>query len=335
MRLILAATVILCLTTPAMADRGTASVGPPAIAILNAAGTPNTPFSDKFTSFSGNNNIVSGSDQLENGGSISSAQLNVGFGRGNSTTGSTAFVQGANTPPGDVRFGFLDPNKSEPGALSRIFTYDFIRVNSMVTGPLFATFRINVTGQIMAAANAGTASAFGGFTVFGVFPNTNVFSVFSAADFVSVDGTIGGSTSKTLDGDYIGVLPFTNAGVFNPFQFDLLCQTRLSNIGAANSGSSTCNNLGYTWGGIESVRDGQGNLITDWSISSSSGFDYARAFAGFITAPPIEVDFTPFPFPGVAVPEPATWMMMIIGFGFAGAAMRRQKIKLAANTKLT
>ncbi len=335
MRLILAATAILCVTTPAMADRGTASVGPPAISILNAAGTPNKPFSDKFTIFSANENIITGSDQLENGGSISSVQLNVGFGRGTSTTGSIAFVQGANTPPGDVRFGFIDPDKSEPVAISRIFTYDFIRVNTMVTGPLFATFRVNVTGQIMAAANAGTASAFGNFNVFGIFPDTNSFTIFSAGDSVSLDGTIGGSISKTIDGDYLGVLPFTNSGIYNPFQFELFCFARLSNIGPANSGSGSCNNLGYTWGGIESLRDGQGNLITDWSISSSSGFDYARAFAGFITAPPIEVDFTPFPFPGVAVPEPATWMMMIIGFGFAGAAMRRQKIKLAANAKLT
>jgi PEP-CTERM motif len=26
-----------------------------------------------------------------------------------------------------------------------------------------------------------------------------------------------------------------------------------------------------------------------------------------------------------AVPEPATWMMMILGFGFVGAAVRRRR----------
>lgn len=330
-RLILTTGISFLAITPALAARGTASVGPPAIAILNGAGTPNTPFSDKFASFPSSGNIVNGSDQLENGGAISSAQLNVGFARGTSNTGSTAFVQSANTPPGDVRFGFIDPNKSEPVALTRIFTYDFIRLNSMVSGPLFATFRVNVSGTISATANAGTASASGNFTVFGVFADTNVFNIFSVGDSAFADGAIGASISKTLDGDYVGILPFTNSGVFNPFQFDLFCFSRLSNIGATNSGSGSCNNLGYTWGGIESVRDARGNLVTDWSISSSSGFNYANAFSDFITAPPIEVDFTPFPFPGSgAVPEPQTWLMMIIGFGMIGGTLRRQSVKRLA-----
>ncbi|QMW24460.1 PEP-CTERM sorting domain-containing protein [Sandaracinobacteroides saxicola] len=32
---------------------------------------------------------------------------------------------------------------------------------------------------------------------------------------------------------------------------------------------------------------------------------------------------------GSAVPEPATWAMMIIGFGLVGSAMRRQRLALA------
>jgi hypothetical protein len=32
------------------------------------------------------------------------------------------------------------------------------------------------------------------------------------------------------------------------------------------------------WGGIESVTDEFGNLITDWTITSASGFDYSKPF---------------------------------------------------------
>jgi PEP-CTERM motif len=327
MRLILTAAAILFVTTPAMADRGTASLGP-AVAILEAAGTPNIPYRDKLSVFQADGNIVTGSDRLENGGSISLVRLNAGFGRSTSNISVAALVQEANTPSGDVRFGFRDPNKSEPVSFSRIFTNDFIRLNTTASGPLFASFRVNLTGLLAATANAGTVSVGGNFTIFGVFPDTNLFEIFTVADSVFADGSIGASVSKTLDGDYFGILPFTGSGVYNPFLFGLDCGAGLSGIGAANSGSGSCNNLGYTWGGIASVRDAQGNLVTDWSISSSSGFDYANAFAGFITTPPIEVDFTPFPFPGSgAVPEPETWLMMIIGFGMIGGALRRQSVK--------
>ncbi|MBY9061427.1 PEPxxWA-CTERM sorting domain-containing protein [Sphingomonas yunnanensis] len=33
-------------------------------------------------------------------------------------------------------------------------------------------------------------------------------------------------------------------------------------------------------------------------------------------------DYTPF---GAAVPEPSTWAMMVLGFGLAGAAIRRRR----------
>jgi hypothetical protein len=47
----------------------------------------------------------------------------------------------------------------------------------------------------------------------------------------------------------------------------------------------------------------------------------------------VEATFTlldPVQNPGGAVPEPATWAMMITGFGFAGAMLRQQRRRLAA-----
>jgi hypothetical protein len=39
----------------------------------------------------------------------------------------------------------------------------------------------------------------------------------------------------------------------------------------------------------------------------------------------LSIDGTPVPGP---VPEPATWAMMVIGFGAVGAAMRRRSVRV-------
>lgn len=53
------------------------------------------------------------------------------------------------------------------------------------------------------------------------------------------------------------------------------------------------------WGGISSVTDANGNPIVGFTVSSSSGFNYASA-----------------------VPEPGTWVMMLLGLGLVGCVVR-------------
>lgn len=55
------------------------------------------------------------------------------------------------------------------------------------------------------------------------------------------------------------------------------------------------------WGGISSVIDMNGNPIVGFTVSSSTGFNYA-----------------------VAVPEPETWAMMLAGLGLVGWMTRRK-----------
>lgn len=55
------------------------------------------------------------------------------------------------------------------------------------------------------------------------------------------------------------------------------------------------------WGGISSVIDMNGNPIVGFTVSSSSGFNYA-----------------------VAVPEPEAWAMMLAGLGLVGWMTRRK-----------
>lgn len=64
-----------------------------------------------------------------------------------------------------------------------------------------------------------------------------------------------------------------------------------------------------SWGGITGVFDANGNAVSNFSVTSTSGFDYAT------TAP---------------VPEPETYAMMLAGLGLLGFAARRRKLKEAA-----
>jgi hypothetical protein len=63
------------------------------------------------------------------------------------------------------------------------------------------------------------------------------------------------------------------------------------------------------WGGVTSVTNASGGVLSGWTLTSLSGVDYSASMA-----------------PGVAgVPEPTTWAMMIIGFGSAGSIVRRRR----------
>ena len=69
------------------------------------------------------------------------------------------------------------------------------------------------------------------------------------------------------------------------------------NAGATSDFSQT-----LLWGGISGVTDSQGNPITDWTVTSDSGFDYSQ--------PATE-------------PEPST--LLLLGISMAGLLQRRTK----------
>ena len=61
------------------------------------------------------------------------------------------------------------------------------------------------------------------------------------------------------------------------------------------------------WGGISAVRSDSGAPINNYGLTSGSGFDYR------VASPELP-----------AVPEPASWTLMIAGFGVVGSTMRRR-----------
>jgi len=86
--------------------------------------------------------------------------------------------------------------------------------------------------------------------------------------------------------------------------------------------------IGFNWGGgaTQLVRNADGLLVgpqqTDTDFVSTSGI----AQAGGGVSPPTQ--FVPLHANGGtgAVPEPGTWAMMLLGFGFIGWTLRRQSL---------
>lgn len=92
-----------------------------------------------------------------------------------------------------------------------------------------------------------------------------------------------------------------------------ICHAQAIGNGVGGTASASCNagNSVY-WGGILGVVDETGAAITDYTLTSASGTDYANSFV-----------------PSGAVPEPATWAVMILGFSATGAVLRRRRARPA------
>lgn len=65
------------------------------------------------------------------------------------------------------------------------------------------------------------------------------------------------------------------------------------------------------WGGLTSAVVGGQDVTNNVTIMSDSGFDFVQAMSG-------------------AVPEPASWAILLTGFGVLGSAARRRRVVLAS-----
>ena len=73
----------------------------------------------------------------------------------------------------------------------------------------------------------------------------------------------------------------------------------------------------------------QGNTGQSWAWGARVNFDFEGAQVNQIILRSTSNSFESDNFAAGAVPEPATWAMMIIGFGAAGSILRRRRQQLA------
>ena len=193
---------------------------------------------------------------------------------------------------------------------------DQLKISTDLNGYMLANLYLNALHSITTATNTsfynvGTNYSFGttGSTQYSLlFLNTSgggtqLFESFYNGLSLKTSGDI-------VNGQFVSVkIPFTANAFFN-VNSNLSCQARTSSGAAGSSNDALCNagNSAH-WAGISGVFDNQGNPITSWTLSSQSGTDYTRSFVPFASG----------------VPEPSTWFMMLLGFGFVGYALRKSK----------
>jgi hypothetical protein len=161
---------------------------------------------------------------------------------------------------------------------------------------------------------------------------------------LSYDGTIAGTangynftTDIVLDGlidiDAVPAVPivdFTNVKVdapaFGIFDF-ALPDLQLALAGVAGSTVGVLVGVNYTPVALFGL---------DASTIATNGIDYVSIQGGLIGATPFTLSGINFQLTGgagtftlSAVPEAATWAMMILGFGAVGTALRRRSTKLS------
>jgi hypothetical protein len=125
-------------------------------------------------------------------------------------------------------------------------------------------------------------------------------------------------------GNYLSVLAGGNASI----TFDSLMRSISFNWGSID----TYNTLTIHWSGGDEVIIGNPGGGNQQSPANNGAFWASTGAGEYITGLTFQSGQNSFEIDdisGSAVPEPATWAMMITGFGLAGAAIRRRRTVLS------
>jgi len=196
-------------------------------------------------------------------------------------------------------------------------------------------FAIHVEGTLAALGNYGASSGFGveifknhqglldlgaGIPSYDVFvaknppliPSFNIeYGEFEQKLWSYTWGDHNQDVTKVISEDVMFAVPFIYGTDFTLGVFGQVSAGESSAsvyFGDNHASADFANTI--SWGGKGYVLDasGHGPSSTNFTISSLSNFNYA----------------------GGAVPEPASWMLMLAGFGAVGVAARRHRVAVAA-----
>lgn len=180
------------------------------------------------------------------------------------------------------------------------------------------------TGLVLAALMAGSSaqaltyvgsSAVGNSSATYTIVTDGTLGALTAANFVSWSGTVtsASQTQSFTNGNFFNILGGTTTATATQLLFDS------SNVGFLAFGNSDGNIFtALCWSGLGASCAGEAgpskvvaaDYADDWELGSVSGTVLVAGVAG-------------------AIPEPSTWALMILGFGMAGATMRRRAVRIA------
>jgi len=213
---------------------------------------------------------------------------------------AAALAFGAATVPAQATVTFAQFFQSAPGA-------PFVHIG----GGGGASFLAN-TGSVVSILDFGPL---------GFYLTDLSFSATSSAPITSMGGVF-------EQGGWSGTISFTQAGG----TVNVLTATFTDAVFTVTTGP------GGSQSGSLIVSGGCGSVLcytSDWlSVDNLKVNNFGLSFSGITGYTAAGGNFTASgsgTFAGAPIPEPATWALMIAGFGLIGAAARRRRIAVAAN----
>lgn len=213
------------------------------------------------------------------------------------------------------------------GSAAPAFATDYILLQSNVVSasaavnPFYNNFHINtVTGTTTKAAIGTTPGTVGDVAPF-AFSDNYYFALFS--------GAAGSGSVQTdpfsailfggLDNGF-SVTGYTITTAVRDALFDAFTSSDYSSYLPTVLGQAVAGNAVSF---VPSTIEGTSRKLTDITLESAATTFYKLTVTG-VTPDPGNAQYTA-QLTANAVPEPATWAMMLAGFGFIGFAMRRQR----------
>jgi len=213
---------------------------------------------------------------------------------------------------GDVAFGALHASAAAfalgdlaqtRGAGGAVWVDQVTYISTTLSGAAIARASFSLSGGLFSISDANDVGAAGNSTIAAVVTvgGTQVFSttgqlisrngVITTND-IKVNGVNVAGPSNSLTGVFFFDIPF----VFNtPFQLratlDAFVQAQTTAAGDQASATSNFGSSGL-WGGISEVHRADGTVLTGYSLTSDSGYDWSKAYAAPVPEPASSVLFT-------------------------------------------